>query len=58
MQIKGNEFLKNVQKKQEREELEKRLQELKASNENSYIVEEPQTITQQAPFMQQESTNP
>ena len=28
MQIKGNEFLKNVQKKQEREELEKRLQEV------------------------------
>ena len=28
MQIKGNEFLKNVQKKQEREELEKRLQKL------------------------------
>ncbi len=55
MQIKGNEFLKNVQKKQEREELEKRLQELKASNENSYIEDEPQTIKQNAPFIQPES---
>lgn len=58
MQIKGNEFLKNVQKKQEREELEKRLQELKSSNDNSYIEDEAQTIRQQPSFTQQESINP
>lgn len=58
MQIKGNEFLKNVQKKQEREELEKRLQELKSSSENSYIEEEQPIIRPQSSFMQQESTNP
>lgn len=57
MQIKGNEFLKNVQKKQEREELEKRLEEIKASSNNSYIEDEPKNIGQQATFVQQESIN-
>ncbi len=57
MQIKGNEFLKNVQQKQEREELEKRLEELKSSTPNNYIEEEPVVIRQQAPF-QAENNNP
>ncbi|WP_198306391.1 SPOR domain-containing protein [Arcobacter vandammei] len=58
MQIKGNEFLKNVQKKQEREELEKRLEELKSSSPNNYIEEENPIGIKQTPFVQPESTNP
>lgn len=57
MQIKGNEFLKNVQIKQEREELEKKLRELESANSsNSYIAPE-QSSEELAPFLQQEQLN-
>lgn len=43
MQIRGNEFLKKVQERQEREDLEKRLKELQTSNTN-YIGDEKPVI--------------
>lgn len=55
MQIKGNEFLKNVQIKQEREELEKKLRELESAN-TSYIAPE-QSTEEIAPFLQQEQVS-
>lgn len=55
MQIRGNEFLKKVQERQEREDLEKRLRELQTSNTN-YIGEEQPNI-QANNFQQNEPLN-